>query len=256
MQIFCLLLSFLFVNVSTDKLTEYINEVSITNAHINFAHNMNNFILENTRIPNGLEYVIERIVQGNRYNIEIMNNMITVPDYAFLRDIQKSIHRQRDMRIEIGYELKINIPSVDQNSGDLNLRQLGEARRLVAEIALKNIINRAHDFKHNIANLVEQRRLWGTPRTFQKTIATAIDEKQKDSSLGRMCNYIGLWTSTRTPSPYIIDIRIRLSPDCVCTLWDQSYEAKVYRPFGGVYWQVDADVTDRQIMKLQAQLLL
>ncbi|XP_050443653.1 uncharacterized protein LOC126847459 [Adelges cooleyi] len=164
MKIFCFLLSFVFVHVTTtDELTDYKREVLITNAHIELAYDMKNVTVENTTFTNGLEQVITKIVniEINDYRLDIdydrpffdlwraeiaiMNIMIAVPEYyAYFYDLDEAINIQRGMQNEIRSELGIAVPAVpDQIFEELVLTQLGEERRRFTGKVLKDMMSNA-----------------------------------------------------------------------------------------------------------------
>ncbi|XP_050422451.1 uncharacterized protein LOC126834482 isoform X5 [Adelges cooleyi] len=97
MKIICVLISFVFVNVSAD-ITPYLQLIAVTNKHIQIAYQRNYDI-----VGNGLEYVIKAIVCENVFTIEKMNFMIAVPEYASIAVNQRlaSIDHQFNMQGQI-----------------------------------------------------------------------------------------------------------------------------------------------------------
>ncbi|XP_050422442.1 uncharacterized protein LOC126847938 isoform X5 [Adelges cooleyi] len=122
MKIICVLISFVFVNVSAD-ITPYLQLIAVTNKHIQIAYQRNYDI-----VGNGLEYVIKAIVCENVFTIEKMNFMIAVPEYA---------------SIAVNQRLGIPVPNpANLHFGNLNLTNLGVLRRRFTKKALTNIIRR------------------------------------------------------------------------------------------------------------------
>ncbi|XP_050422433.1 uncharacterized protein LOC126847938 isoform X4 [Adelges cooleyi] len=124
MKIICVLISFVFVNVSAD-ITPYLQLIAVTNKHIQIAYQRNYDI-----VGNGLEYVIKAIVCENVFTIEKMNFMIAVPEYA---------------SIAVNQRLGIPVPNpanLRNYFGNLNLTNLGVLRRRFTKKALTNIIRR------------------------------------------------------------------------------------------------------------------
>ncbi|XP_050422460.1 uncharacterized protein LOC126834482 isoform X6 [Adelges cooleyi] len=141
MKIICVLISFVFVNVSAD-ITPYLQLIAVTNKHIQIAYQRNYDI-----VGNGLEYVIKAIVCENVFTIEKMNFMIAVPEYASIAVNQRlaSIDHQFNMQGQILMKLGIPVPNpanLRNYFGNLNLTNLGVLRRRFTKKALTNIIRR------------------------------------------------------------------------------------------------------------------
>ncbi|XP_050424896.1 uncharacterized protein LOC126835997 isoform X2 [Adelges cooleyi] len=218
MKLFCFLISFIFVNVAAD-ITAYMREVDMTNRYIHSA-----FEYKNILVANGLEHVIKTLVHENRYTMNQLNFMVAVPERASLtnNNIQESIGLQIDMQFEIQIELPLLVliaPS--QHHRNLNLTNLGKVRRFFTGNALRNII--LNELAANEPNCSE------------------------------LCQYIGLWMSTKVPSLYTNITEI--VPYNVCILRDTAGHIIKYRSFGSTYWQVDADDIDYKIIKLKDQVL-
>ncbi|XP_050444285.1 uncharacterized protein LOC126847888 isoform X4 [Adelges cooleyi] len=108
-----------------------------------------------------------------------------------------------------------------QDHRNLNLTNLGKVRRFFTGNALRNII--LNELAANEPNCSE------------------------------LCQYIGLWMSTKVPSLYTNITEI--VPYNVCILRDTAGHIIKYRSFGSTYWQVDADDIDYKIIKLKDQVL-
>ncbi|XP_050444265.1 uncharacterized protein LOC126847888 isoform X2 [Adelges cooleyi] len=108
-----------------------------------------------------------------------------------------------------------------QHHRNLNLTNLGKVRRFFTGNALRNII--LNELAANEPNCSE------------------------------LCQYIGLWMSTKVPSLYTNITEI--VPYNVCILRDTAGHIIKYRSFGSTYWQVDADDIDYKIIKLKDQVL-
>ncbi|XP_050419865.1 uncharacterized protein LOC126832881 [Adelges cooleyi] len=84
-----------------------------------------------------------------------MNFMIAIPEYAILTDDNRIeiINHQLDMRQMIIRELPIPVPNTpDQKYMNINLHNMGEARRKITRKALKQII-------------MDELRLWMSTQT-------------------------------------------------------------------------------------------
>ncbi|XP_050424017.1 uncharacterized protein LOC126835455 [Adelges cooleyi] len=214
MKLFCVFLSFVFVNVIAD-IRQYMMAVFITNRHIQLAFEHNTI-----QIGNGLERVIKTMVYDNAYLMDEISVMIAIPEYANLNDIQQSTNYQTLMQNEIAVQLSLPVPEFpNQNFGNLNLRQLGEERRFFTAEALKNITIRA------------------------------LDGLEPGVTLKQLCRIIGVWTSTQIPNLFITSTNVE--PYSVCALEDEEGHVVKYRSFEGIYWQVDVTDIDLQIIQLR-----
>ncbi|XP_050425373.1 uncharacterized protein LOC126836210 [Adelges cooleyi] len=225
MKTFCVLIPFFYVNVFAVKLapTNYIEEIVITNIHIQQASNYNHI----PGVENVLEHVIESIAYGHEYGIDQLYFMIALPDKVNLTNTQEHIaehiNRQRAMQAEITVKLSIPVPHVEiQNFEDLDLTQLGEDRRLLTGPALKNIIRRA------------------------------LSGYRPNATLSQLCHLIGLMMSTKVGK--IFTTTHEIYPNILCILWDRADHYIKYRVFEGQLWQVADDYIDKKLEPLWAQL--
>ncbi|XP_050425054.1 uncharacterized protein LOC126836076 isoform X2 [Adelges cooleyi] len=143
MKLFWFLVSCVIVDVSTDELLrEYKKSVSITTNLIYDVSRMN--IIRNHVTRNGLEYVIEKIVENSSFTLEMMNNMFAVPDFHYLRDwnickdIQEALRRQMTIHLSFRYD---EVP--DPNFEAYTLVELAAQRRSITLEPLKRLWNRA-----------------------------------------------------------------------------------------------------------------
>ncbi|XP_050443266.1 uncharacterized protein LOC126847196 [Adelges cooleyi] len=160
MKLFCFLFTFILVSVSAndDDDETYKKIVFLTNAAIEQAFNKNDLIVGNNSRANGLEYIIEKIVNDegspNR-NFAKINLMITAPDQVDLANIVTALARffpptvyaaqyQLNIRKEIKETLGIAISDAlyHEDSEGLNLTTLAEQRRRRVITSLKNIFRR------------------------------------------------------------------------------------------------------------------
>ncbi|XP_050424877.1 uncharacterized protein LOC126835990 [Adelges cooleyi] len=257
MKIFCFLTSLAFVNVSAYNMTAYKMEVFLTNAHIELAYGMNNCIVENMYITNGLEHVIKTIVYENRYYFGMMNNMIAVPEYLYQDAINVSMEIQRTMQREIEMQLKINVPEIPDeitfaDFEKLNLTQLGEERRRFTGQALKSLMSQALDID-NLANLLEQRKLSSTASS-KNRITRVVDRFVFDASSISMCRFIAMFMSIKFPTSYIKSLIA--ASDNTCIIGDGITGDKIYREIEGEWWQVEGvNDNDNKVQLLKKQLL-
>ncbi|XP_050444341.1 uncharacterized protein LOC126847938 isoform X1 [Adelges cooleyi] len=226
MKIICVLISFVFVNVSAD-ITPYLQLIAVTNKHIQIAYQRNYDI-----VGNGLEYVIKAIVCENVFTIEKMNFMIAVPEYASIAVNQRlaSIDHQFSMQGQILMKLGIPVPNpanLRNYFGNLNLTNLGVLRRRFTKKALTNIIRR-------------------------ELIGNETDGEPERVTFSEKCLFLGLWMSTNIPTFYTKSAVTGTNSDCVIT--DIANHVMVYRSIEGKYWQVDANDINHRIILLDEQL--
>ncbi|XP_050443596.1 uncharacterized protein LOC126847423 [Adelges cooleyi] len=259
MKLFCFLLSFVFVNVSTDEpIEEYRKQIAITNTLIEIAHNMNNCTVEDNFISNGLEYLIKNIVFKDVYlfdliNLNFMNHVIVSPDYQCSDSIRGSIRLQETLKQEFLDELKITAPEVpSENFINLDLPQLGDARRSLIGKALKKIILQALDVT-NLTSLIEERRHAPTENS-RNRIIRASDRNLYHVSSCLMCQLIALFLLTKCPTH---DVFALVNEDeNTCTIINKSSipDTSVYREINGIWWQVNPDDINKRVETLKNQI--
>ncbi|XP_050438455.1 uncharacterized protein LOC126844358 [Adelges cooleyi] len=230
MKLFCFLISYIFVNVSADYLTDYKKEVLYANASIERAYNMNDLTVGGISGANGLEHVIEIMVNENQYykNFAKINLMIAVPeqtciaydipDLPFCDNLRKSRGHQKMMEWQIRYTLGMDYPDIDQNQNfeALDLKILANNRREHVVPALRNIIRRVLD--------------------------KPVQHVQDDAAILQMCRLLGLYKSAQFPRSYISSLEINTVRG-TCILWDISNTPKWYRKNNGVWEQLKVEGT-------------
>ncbi|XP_050424823.1 uncharacterized protein LOC126835934 isoform X3 [Adelges cooleyi] len=221
MKLLCVVISFVFVNVSADIMA-YKRVVSITNLIIQNASDRNDINGSNMFIY-GLEFLIKAIVYENQFSMD-MSILFAVPEKADLVNIQNSIDQHTEMAQEMIDILSIPMPNLpDPNMANVNLTDLGKDRRRLTGKALKKILLYAI-VRYDLAMTYE-----------------------------RLCCLIGLWISTKIPTFYIKSAEVDNNKCCV--IKDEVGHVKKYAFIGNKYWQVDAENSGFQIMQLKTQLL-
>ncbi|XP_050427559.1 uncharacterized protein LOC126837662, partial [Adelges cooleyi] len=220
MKLFCVVILFVFVNVSADDRMLYTDMVRRTNEVIERAYHINDLTVNGISGINGLEYVIEAIVDDKDYNGNFgkINVMIAVPDILeivvhltvprrkFPNALRKAMHFQDLMQIEVINKLRQQVwfGFLMNESHDykiLDLTALAEQRRRRVKPALKNIIERTLDISFNqfnmkqpeirdtsnlgglnLTTLVEKRRVTGTSlkNTMRRSLETNIPKADDD----------------------------------------------------------------------------
>ncbi|XP_050443281.1 uncharacterized protein LOC126847198 isoform X7 [Adelges cooleyi] len=282
MNLSCILITFVLVNVSATDEAIYKMEVFITNEMIEFAYNKNDLIVEEYSGANGLEYVIEKIVNDEASFAKI-NLMIAIPGnnitgidpelehlHACLI-LLKCKQYQNIMQNVIGSTLDIAYPVVPygQDLRRLNLTTLGGQRRHYVKKALKNIFKRklgsmydqfifqlkirdtSNRKRLNLSTLIERRRVTGTSieSSIRHVLGTDIADVNQDQirsvhgvSLLRMCRLMGIYLSTRFPTSYIRQLWI--DPiNMTCTL-DEGDIQRRFKQTNGVWWQIRSTTSE------------
>ncbi|XP_050443276.1 uncharacterized protein LOC126847198 isoform X4 [Adelges cooleyi] len=219
MKLFYFFIPLVLVYVSATDEERYKMEVFITNEMIELAYNKNDLIVEEYSGANGLEYVIENMVNDeNDYNsFAKINFMIAIPDetdivilipgleYLHARLIMTKCRRyQNDMQHELGITLNIGFPEFPYGKDfkSMNLTILGEERRHFVKQALQNIFKRklgpmydqfilqleirdTLNSEHlNLTTLTEGRRVTGTSieSSIRHVLGTDIADVNQDQT--------------------------------------------------------------------------
>ncbi|XP_050427568.1 uncharacterized protein LOC126837664 isoform X2 [Adelges cooleyi] len=168
-----------------------------TNEVIERASHINDLTVEGISGINGLEYVIETMVDNNNYYVEFgkINFMIALPDniemVAYIREplffdteIEKAENLQYIMQMEIINTLKLLNISIPLPEGDedrvfiyvpTHLSTLAEPRRRLVKPALKNIIKRTLITMFNQFNM-KQPEIRDTSNLGRLNLTTLIKE--------------------------------------------------------------------------------
>ncbi|XP_050424863.1 uncharacterized protein LOC126835934 isoform X8 [Adelges cooleyi] len=146
MKLLCVVISFVFVNVSADIMA-YKRVVSITNLIIQNASDRNDINGSNMFIY-GLEFLIKAIVYENQFSMEDMSILFAVPEKADLVNIQNSIDQHTEMAQEMIDILSIPMPNLpDPIRYDLAMTY----ERLCCLIGMKSVtLKNTHSLVTNI----------------------------------------------------------------------------------------------------------
>ncbi|XP_050443518.1 uncharacterized protein LOC126847384 isoform X1 [Adelges cooleyi] len=261
MKLFCFLLSIVFVNVSTDEPIEttYKRQIAINNTLIEVAHNMNNCIVEDNFISNGLEHVIKHIVFNDVFLLDteyIIVNFImqatVLPEYPWNNSMLASLVHQHTLKKVFVDELKITAPEVpSEDLMNLDLPQLGDQRRNLIGIAVKNIICQAIDFE-NVTNLLEERRHAPTGNS-RNRIIRASDRNLYQVPFKKMCEFIIMFLLTKYPIE-VVHVRSDEEEKTCALQINYTPEVRMYREIDGIWWQVPYNDLDNPIETLKNQI--
>ncbi|XP_050443286.1 uncharacterized protein LOC126847198 isoform X12 [Adelges cooleyi] len=243
MKFVCFFITLVVENISAFDEAAYKKEVFITNQMIELAYNKNDLTIGQHSEANGLEYVIEEIVNDVEYynSFAQINLMTALPDIVY--------------------------PKVPYSEGfrSLNLTTLGEQRRPFVKQALENILRRKlgpmydqfilqleirdtlNSERLNLTTLTEGRRVTGTSieSSIRHVLGTDIADVNQDQtrsvhgvSLLRICRLMGLYLSTRFPTSYIKDLWV--DPMIMTCTLDEGDIQRRFKQINGVWWQISS----------------
>ncbi|XP_050443283.1 uncharacterized protein LOC126847198 isoform X9 [Adelges cooleyi] len=265
MKFVCFFITLVVENISAFDEAAYKKEVFITNQMIELAYNKNDLTIGQHSEANGLEYVIEEIVNDVEYynSFAQINLMTALPDktdivllipamkYLDGRLIMNTCKQyQTIIKHEIESILNIVYPKVPYSEGfrSLNLTTLGEQRRPFVKQALENILRRKLDSERlNLTTLTEGRRVTGTSieSSIRHVLGTDIADVNQDQtrsvhgvSLLRICRLMGLYLSTRFPTSYIKDLWV--DPMIMTCTLDEGDIQRRFKQINGVWWQISS----------------
>ncbi|XP_050425372.1 uncharacterized protein LOC126836209 [Adelges cooleyi] len=183
-------------------------------------------------VLDGLEYVIETIVNEDIYWKAHLHFMLAFPENANLTNIQIPISEFIDLQRTIREKIIATLPEmphvdvqtipVPDEDFENDLRQLGIDRRLLTEKAIKNVIRSAPGLT------------------------------EPNTALRELCCLIGLMNSTKFGK--IFSTNEGVYPEVYCSLYDGAYHYIVYRTFESIWHQVDPHNFDIQLEPLWSQL--
>ncbi|XP_050443272.1 uncharacterized protein LOC126847198 isoform X1 [Adelges cooleyi] len=219
MKFVCFFITLVVENISAFDEAAYKKEVFITNQMIELAYNKNDLTIGQHSEANGLEYVIEEIVNDVEYynSFAQINLMTALPDktdivllipamkYLDGRLIMNTCKQyQTIIKHEIESILNIVYPKVPYSEGfrSLNLTTLGEQRRPFVKQALENILRRKlgpmydqfilqleirdtlNSERLNLTTLTEGRRVTGTSieSSIRHVLGTDIADVNQDQT--------------------------------------------------------------------------
>ncbi|XP_050427967.1 uncharacterized protein LOC126837965 isoform X2 [Adelges cooleyi] len=232
MKLFCLLISFFFVEVLADYAT-YKEYVNITTEAIKLVYEKNDLTVEGRSGANGLEHLIETMVtddnEENYKNFCKMNLLIAVPDqpeivfgileHMPLPPMQKAKLFNHIMLKEIEDILDLG-----------TLKDLGDERRNYIVPALRNLIR-------------------------CRILDEAVQHVDDDAFLLANCRLLGLYLSTQFPKSYIKEIEIDTT-DRTCILTDKRNGKRRYRKNGNTWSEISLSNIDQTQQFLEEQLRL
>ncbi|XP_050427572.1 uncharacterized protein LOC126837664 isoform X4 [Adelges cooleyi] len=234
-----------------------------TNEVIERASHINDLTVEGISGINGLEYVIETMVDNNNYYVEFgkINFMIALPDniemVAYIREplffdteIEKAENLQYIMQMEIINTLKLLNISIPLPEGDEDrVTMFNQFNMKQPEIRDTSNLGRL-----NLTTLIKETRVSGTSlkNKMRRALGTSnpeVDDEPNESLLFRLCRSLGLYMSTQNPTSYINHLRI---DSTICIMYDGITQQR-YKQFKGIWWQIDKD--NRRIQLLEELII-
>ncbi|XP_050433558.1 uncharacterized protein LOC126841253 isoform X2 [Adelges cooleyi] len=214
-------------NVPNYDQEDYRKEVSIANAFIELAYNKNDLIVGDNSGINGLEHVIEIMVDDIIHYDEfgIMNLMIAVPDKTdILTHIHYSGHDdnktrlknyQKDMGLKISTVLGLSDTEIEEirRLGDFKIDETERLGDLEID-ETERLGDTEIDETENIETIAQTRRDCTGP-AIKNIIRRVLDEHAQvvpdDPAVERMCRLMGLFRSTQFPSSFTTMVKIDFS---------------------------------------------
>ncbi|XP_050430147.1 uncharacterized protein LOC126839125 isoform X2 [Adelges cooleyi] len=242
MKLFCLLISFFFVDVLADFET-YLEYIFTTTEAMRLAYEKNDLTVGDRYGANALEHMIETMVDDVNNDIDYMdfckiNFLIAVPenteivdripqfpDYPTLEKASFFLHIMQE-EIEsilgysvMGYNLVLTTPET-----------IADQRREIVIPALRNII---------------KRRLLDEP----------VHDEEADDSILPNCRLLGLYLSTQFPESFTKELVID-STGRNCIVTDESNAIRVYRKIDNAWSLTSLENINQSLQTLEEQLLL
>ncbi|XP_050427491.1 uncharacterized protein LOC126837603 [Adelges cooleyi] len=243
MKLFCLLISFFFVDVLSENADEFEYKVLVyqTTQMFRRAYFLNNITVGHTSGINGLEYVIERMVNDINNVLGFqdfckINLLIAVPDQKeiissireipFYDPLQKANYFMQGLINFIHRILGLGLPRYNIYGG--TLIAFAKERRDYVVQALKNAIGR---------RLLE------------------VSEQHVDNpaSLLPKCRLLGLYMSTQFPHYYIKEVQVNPT-DLTCILTNSIDTKRRYRKIGNIWSEISLDNLNQSLQTVEQQL--
>ncbi|XP_050430155.1 uncharacterized protein LOC126839128 isoform X4 [Adelges cooleyi] len=225
MKLFFLLICFFFVDVLADEdLDNYMSYFYLSTTSIKRAYSMNNVTIGDRSGLNGLELVIEAMVDDTNNALEYaefckINFLIAIPEQTeILPRIAELSFLPPLLRIRMdGYKKDLNMET---------LKSYADYRRTFVVPALKNRI--------------QSRLLDGS-----------VEHVDDEASLLANCRLLGLYLSTQSPESFIVGVKIDLT-DFTCTFTDKNDAERRYRKIDNVWSEISME--NQVIKSLEQQL--
>ncbi|XP_050443287.1 uncharacterized protein LOC126847198 isoform X13 [Adelges cooleyi] len=235
MKFVCFFITLVVENISAFDEAAYKKEVFITNQMIELAYNKNDLTIGQHSEANGLEYVIEEIVNDVEYynSFAQINLMTALPDKT---DIVLLIPAMKylDGRLIMN---NIVYPKVPYSEGPMY-------DQFILQLEIRDTLNSE---RLNLTTLTEGRRVTGTSieSSIRHVLGTDIADVNQDQtrsvhgvSLLRICRLMGLYLSTRFPTSYIKDLWV--DPMIMTCTLDEGDIQRRFKQINGVWWQISS----------------
>ncbi|XP_050428918.1 uncharacterized protein LOC126838479 isoform X4 [Adelges cooleyi] len=294
MKQFGFFIFFLFVNISADKKEIYLRPVYLTNAAIKCAYNINDVTVGDNSKANGLEHVIETMVDDKRYvnqfakinfmialpdqteivlkkpdwkgKVEVLENKtdvvlgIPVSDFNHTKEFENLVENGKELPRHILYKRELKSAGNHQYiMHEEMVAILGQRIRDAINIEVSEYYKHKNSEKLDLSTLANERREFyvapALKHILTRELEASVQRVDDDVSLLRVCRFIGIYISTQLPDLYITDLQID-STDGTCTLWDKCNTPKRYRKINGSWSQISLDDLNDAVAPLEQQLRL
>ncbi|XP_050443288.1 uncharacterized protein LOC126847198 isoform X14 [Adelges cooleyi] len=235
MKFVCFFITLVVENISAFDEAAYKKEVFITNQMIELAYNKNDLTIGQHSEANGLEYVIEEIVNDVEYynSFAQINLMTALPDKT---------------------DIVLLIPAMKYLDGRLIMNTCKQYQTIIKH-EIESILNIVYpkvpysedSERLNLTTLTEGRRVTGTSieSSIRHVLGTDIADVNQDQtrsvhgvSLLRICRLMGLYLSTRFPTSYIKDLWV--DPMIMTCTLDEGDIQRRFKQINGVWWQISS----------------
>ncbi|XP_050434235.1 uncharacterized protein LOC126841687 [Adelges cooleyi] len=292
MKISCILLSLMCVNVLANiSITEYINMVELLNLQIQKASGYNDDYIGNG-LEHVIKDFLQSNGYDSKFMNEMFTVPEHALTYNFnylqgacIMGHLQSIIMTQSHTLQRKLFQTLGIPMVDTNQSNdiLRVTTYEKTRTYLTGKALHNLRNQifdisslddkyqtvtVHDDKYKIiykatpraiiklTKLGKARRLL-TGKVIRNVLTQALAGLilyDKMYSVHEICTLIAVWISSKTGSLTINRVHHVQDID-ICVVYDKDWNVVKYRPFKGIYWQVNVNKMDTKIEELNVQLL-
>ncbi|XP_050423409.1 uncharacterized protein LOC126835127 [Adelges cooleyi] len=240
MNLYCLLISIFFVNVLANDYALYVEYIYITTETIKRASSMNDLTVGGRSGANGLEHVIETMVDDTTNDLYYkefckMNFLMAVPDqtdilwrvqaFPLLDPLQKAIiffqMMIQDIERMLGFRWN---KGLNQEMGTLNA--IADERRVYLVPALNSVIRR-------------------------RLLDGSVPHVDDEATILSNCRLLGLYWSTQFSKLYIKEVEIDPT-DLTCILTNIIGAKRRYRKIGNAWSEINDN--NQSLKSLEEQL--
>ncbi|XP_050431419.1 uncharacterized protein LOC126839989 [Adelges cooleyi] len=237
MKIFCLLISIFFVKVLA-VYDSYMGFLHLTTIGIKLAYEKNDLTVGSRSRLNGLEYLIETMVDNVKndptyQDFRHINFLMAVPDHSeILSRISELPGQSKKNANKFFNKLLHDLVSVV--GVDMERRFSADGK------TLENLANTSREFVALAVRSIIRHRLLGV---------RVVDDI---ASLSSNCRLLGVYFSTQSPKLYIKEVMIE-STSGTCILKDKNNTLRKYRKMDGTWSQIGLNNQAGESLETQLQ---